>query len=140
MTNRSKAKGTAAETACVRVMRESGFPLADRRALAGNKDVGDILLCPGLIAEVKAGKAAQYASLRQIGDWLAETETERVNADADAAILVVQRQGIGNNRAHLWECWLTADVICDDGWSTVLMLTLEDALLHLRKAGWGDAL
>jgi hypothetical protein len=139
--NPSKAKGTAAESAVVRVARANGFPLAERRALAGSADVGDILLCPGVIIEVKAGKAAKTASLAQIGKWLAETETERRNADAEVGLLVTQRQGIGVDRAGLWEAWVHADMIFDDGWdNTVLMLTLTDALLHLRKMGWGDKL
>lgn len=140
MTNRPKQIGTAGESAVVKVARANGFPLAERRALAGTADKGDILLDVGLIAEVKAGKAAKTASLGQIGKWIAETERERVNAQADAAILVVQRQGIGTANAHLWECWLRADVIFDDGWQTVLMLSLEDALKHLRKTGWGEEL
>lgn len=35
MTNRSKNKGTAGETAVVRVARANGFPLADRLTLGG---------------------------------------------------------------------------------------------------------
>lgn len=140
MTNRPKAIGTAGESAVVKVARANGFPLAERRALAGTADKGDILLAPGLIVEVKAGKAAKTASLGQVGKWLAETERERVNAQAAAAILVVQRQGVGTANAHLWECWLSADVIFDDGWDTVVMLSLEDALAHLRKTGWGEPL
>lgn len=141
MTNPSKQKGTAAETAVVRVAREHGFPLAERRALAGTADVGDVLLAPGLIVEVKAGKAAQTASLGQIGKWLAETERERVNANADAALLVTQRQGIGVAKAHLWEAWVMSHHIYpDDGWRDVLMLQLDRALHHLRKSGWGNPL
>jgi hypothetical protein len=56
MTNRSKNIGTAAETAVVKAARAYGFPGAERRALHGSTDLGDILLCPGVIVEVKAGK------------------------------------------------------------------------------------
>ena len=42
MTNPSKAKGTAWETAYARCLIDLGFPYAERRALAGAFDMGDI--------------------------------------------------------------------------------------------------
>jgi hypothetical protein len=94
--------GTAAETAVVRVLRANGFPQAERRSLRGQLDAGDITGTPGLCWEVKGGEAARTASDHQVGLWLAETETERVNAGADIGILVVQRRGIGAPNAHRW--------------------------------------
>ena len=100
--NKSKEKGTAAETAVVRVLRTHGFPHAERRTLKGIYDQGDITGCIGLCFEVKGGDAAKNASDNQITAWLAETETERVNAGADIGILVVQRRGIGPGNADRW--------------------------------------
>lgn len=143
MTNRSKNKGTAGETAVVRVARANGFPLADRLTLGGARtghDRGDVLLTVGLMAQVKAGDAAKSASWLTISGWLAETEQQRVNGGHDVALLVLQQRGVGVDRAHLWECWLRHDQIHDDGWTNVEMLLLGDALTHLRKAGWGDPL
>lgn len=48
MTNRPKAIGTAAETAVVRYLAAHGFPAAERRALHGATDLGDITGTPGL--------------------------------------------------------------------------------------------
>lgn len=40
--SKSKAKGTAAESAVVKYLREQGWPSAERRALNGASDRGDI--------------------------------------------------------------------------------------------------
>lgn len=102
MTNTSKNVGTAAETAVVRYLNKNGFPTAERRALAGQYDLGDITGIPGLVIEVKAGAAAKTASDGQVEKWLGETETERVNAKADIGVLVMARAGYGSTRVGQW--------------------------------------
>ena len=104
---RSKDIGTRAETAVVNLAKEIGFEFATRIALSGANDRGDVMLTrhPSTIIEVKAGKAAQSASLNQIKKWLKETERERRNASATHAFLVVQRQGFGVGRVENWELW-----------------------------------
>lgn len=92
----AKNKGTFAESATVKYLRDNGFPFADRRPLSGAKDRGDVLLCPGVIAEVKAHKRIK------MGPWLAETEAERVNAGAEYAFLVVKPEGVGVTRTGAW--------------------------------------
>ena len=121
----SKDKGTRAETAVVRYCR-GFFPAAERRALHGQQDVGDILLAPGIIIEVKAGKAAQTASLRKIRDWIAETQREVANAGADIGLLVTQRQGLGLGRVEDWECWSVEH-------THVTMRSLKDTLQLLHE-------
>ena len=59
----SRQKGTAWESAIVSYLQEHGYPYAERRAMAGANDKGDILL-PGVMIEAKAEKAitlAEYA-------------------------------------------------------------------------------
>lgn len=90
MSNPSKQKGTAAETALVRYLQANGFPEARRQPLYGNKDRGDVWVCPWLIAEVKAYKT--WTDL-DVDRWLAECEFERINASADECWLVVKRVG-----------------------------------------------
>lgn len=102
MVNRPKAIGTAAETAVVRYLRLHGFGQAERRALTGTYDQGDITGTPGICWEVKAGKAAKTASDGQVVAWLNETEAERVNARADVGVLVLARAGIGPLNAGQW--------------------------------------
>ena len=129
--NPNKDKGTRAETAVVRYAHQQGFPYADRQPLRGSHDAGDITLCPGVIVEVKAGKAAQTASLRQIGKWVAEMQREVANANAGFGLLVTQRQGLGLQRVEDWECWTVEDRI-------VTMRSLRDTLQLLRVEGWGN--
>ena len=61
MTRRPMDIGTAAESAVVKVLREHGFPHAERRALHGSIDLGDITGTPGLAWEVKGGTTAKTA-------------------------------------------------------------------------------
>ena len=143
MVNKPKALGTAAETAVVRALRTLGWPHAERRALAGAYDLGDITGCPGIVWEVKGGEAAKSASDKQITKWLAETETERVNAGADVGVLVLQRRGAGPRNAHRWWAYLRASYVFpnlpEDEDFPVLML-LSYACHVLRRAGYGQPL
>lgn len=59
--NKSKRKGTDAETAVVRFLVEEGFLRAERRALQGNEDRGDIAGIDGVIIEVKAEAKPSFA-------------------------------------------------------------------------------
>lgn len=92
----AKAKGTTAETAVVRYLNSKFWPHAERRALAGGKDKGDIIGSPGLVWEVKAAKTLCIPA------WLRETESERVNAKADYGVLVVKPEGVGRRRMCDW--------------------------------------
>ncbi|KUJ70784.1 hypothetical protein ACZ90_00240 [Streptomyces albus subsp. albus] len=84
MSTRSKAKGTAAEREVVRYL-QTWWPAAERRALSGNKDKGDVAGLPGVVVEVKAAQTQLLAA------WKRETETERINAAAESCVLVVKR-------------------------------------------------
>ena len=44
--SKAKAKGTAAETALVKYLRDHGFPGAERRAMTGEFDQGDVTGTP----------------------------------------------------------------------------------------------
>lgn len=90
MVNRSKQKGTSTETLVVNYLRENGWPYAERRALSGSLDKGDIAGMPGIAVEVKYGNGTL-----KIGPWLTETGIERLNAAADHGILVVKPFGMG---------------------------------------------
>lgn len=100
--NKSGDLGTMAETATARYLASDGWPSAERRRPNGQYDRGDITGCPGLVWEVKGGKAAESASDCQVLDWLVETEIERLNASADFGVLVMKRKGIGYSRAGEW--------------------------------------
>jgi hypothetical protein len=89
---KARAKGTAAETLVVRYLQSTYWPFAERRALAGGQDKGDITGTPGLAWEVKSAKTLCVPA------WLRETEAERVNAKADYATLVIKPTGVGGTR------------------------------------------
>lgn len=97
MANRPRDKGTIAESGLVGYLRENGWPHAERRALSGGQDKGDISGCIGLAFEVK------YTSKRlQFSTWLTETGIERINAGANYGILVVKPPGLGLTRVDRW--------------------------------------
>lgn len=93
---RSKQKGTAAESAVVRALVHLGWPYAERRALSGNVDKGDISGVPGVCFEVKDAKIWLGAA------WMRETRAERRNAGADYGILVIKAPRIGYLNASKW--------------------------------------
>ena len=59
--SKARQKGTAWESAIVRYLQEHGHPFAERRAMAGALDKGDILL-PGCMIEAKAERQFSLAT------------------------------------------------------------------------------
>lgn len=88
--NRSRQKGTAAETAVVEYLKSEGFCYAERRALKGGNDQGDIAGLPGVVIEVKACREMDVAG------WVDEAEEERINAQATLAVVWHKRRGRGS--------------------------------------------
>ena len=85
--NRSKAKGTSAETAVVRFLRTIGFVQAERRTLNGILDRGDITGIPGVVIEVK------NCARQELAAWVAEAERERDNDRANLGVVWHKRRG-----------------------------------------------
>lgn len=85
--SRSKAKGTLWESAIVTYLRSNGVPHAERRALAGTLDRGDIAGIPGVVIEAKS------AARLDLAGWLAEAECERDNDHATHGIVWAKRTG-----------------------------------------------
>lgn len=114
MSNPSKQKGTAGETAVVKLFRNRyNFPelRARRVTLHGNYDLGDVHIeYPGgdlLCIEVKAGKQADDASLADIAAWVEEARLECAAANADRWLLVVKRRGYAPERVEKWRAFFT---------------------------------
>lgn len=82
----AKGKGTAWETAIVRYLNESGFPNAERRALAGTADKGDIANVPVVIE-------AKNCRRDELGGWVDEATSEAVNAGVDVGVVWHHRRG-----------------------------------------------
>jgi hypothetical protein len=88
MSNPSKRKGTAAETAVVACLHGHGIVHAERRVLHGANDQGDITGWPDRVIEVKNQK--QYG----IPAWLRELDVEQVNAGASVGCVVFKLRGV----------------------------------------------
>ena len=112
MSNPSKAKGTAAETAVVRLAAAMGIP-AKRVALAGAADQGDVWLWPEgdgarVVVEVKSRKAMW--TWTQVEAWWEEAEAEATRVpNCDVSLLVVKRPGSGPANAADWFAWAKVD-------------------------------
>lgn len=143
---RSKDIGTRAETAVVRYLQAYGWPHAERRALAGAHDLGDVTGTPGIVWEVKARKA--LISDRDVDGWMDETETERRNAGAAWGVLVVRRSGVGEGHAGRWWAYLpagdVAELVTELGTFVPhgrlkfpVRMLLSDAVSLLHGAGYG---
>ena len=108
MSNPSKRKGTAAESAVRTAAEANGIP-AVRVALAGSQDQGDVWLWPvdngaKICIEVKAGEQAANPSWGQIDKWFREAESEAARTpNCDMAVLVIRRRGSG--MAGDWHAW-----------------------------------
>lgn len=97
MVNRPKNKGTWAESQVAQYLQENGWPYAERRALAGVTDKGDVTGCPGLVWEVKYANGGI-----RMGAWISETYVERENASADHGVLVIKPKGRGAGNVGKW--------------------------------------
>jgi len=84
--SRQRRKGTATETAVVRYLQANGWPHAERRALHGAADKGDIAGLP-IAIEVKAVTRPAYQA------WLREAETEAANAGTPTGVVVHRPHG-----------------------------------------------
>lgn len=101
MSNKSKGIGTRAETKVVRYLEEHGIK-AERRALHGSQDLGDILVPDHkFILEVKAGKQTQQYGRKLKEEWLRQTHTESENAGL-MGFLVIAVHGRSTRDYEVW--------------------------------------
>lgn len=103
MANPSKKKGTAAETRVVNYLKSFGIQ-AERRALSGSEDQGDIkVIAKGLefVFEVKAGKQTINPTRKQMDEWIRQTMVEGRNARCDS-MLIVARYGKNPKDYDVW--------------------------------------
>jgi hypothetical protein len=85
--NRPKQKGTAWETAIINFLHKVGVMAAERRALKGIHDRGDVAGIPHVVIEAKA--EARF----NLSGWLDEAEKERRNAGAEIGVVWFKRRG-----------------------------------------------
>lgn len=91
--NKSKQKGTRAETAVRKYMEACGLEVT-RRPLTGSRDEGDLLvnLDRGFktTIEVKAGKQTANPSRSQLEEWIRQSVEEGKNSGMPAILIVVR--------------------------------------------------
>lgn len=86
----AKARGTAAERAVVEYLRSRGWPYAERRALNGARDRGDVAGVPSTVIEVKNEARVTLA------DYADETRVEQRNDGARYGAAWFKRRGTTN--------------------------------------------
>ena len=87
MVNRPKIKGTAWETQIVHALKRAGWFHAERRALQGGLDKGDIAGVIGVCIEAKDCKSIT------LGPWLKELQAEVTNSGAEIGAVWAKRRG-----------------------------------------------
>lgn len=113
--SRERAVGTKAETATVRYLRANGFPHAERAALSGRDDTGDVTGTPGLAWEVRNRRQVRLVS------WLRDAVARKRVRHADYGALVHKPDGMGEGSVADWPA----------------TLPLGDLVLLYRQAGYG---
>jgi hypothetical protein len=88
--SKAKQKGTAAETAVVQWLKTEGWLYAERRALQGNLDKGDINMGAPVVIEVKDHKTIT------LSEWLKELKVEMFNAKVDVGCVLAKKRGTTN--------------------------------------------
>lgn len=109
MANKSKAKGTRAESNLVKYLNGAGLD-SMRQALHGSADQGDVLLriidkdivTEEIIIEVKTGKQTANVSRKVKEEWLKQTRTEMHNAKVRKGFLVIAKW---QTSMKDWEVW-----------------------------------
>ena len=90
--NKPKRTGTNYESRVVHYLRQ-WFPKAERRALAGSLDKGDLTGVP-FIVECKAVRKFALSS------WMDELSKEKKNANMDVGFVVIKRPNYGISRSY----------------------------------------
>lgn len=89
----AKAAGSSMERMVADYFRDNGFPFADRRVKTGAKDCGDV---GGVhVHDRRLAIEVKNTAKISLGTWAAEAETERINDQALAGIIVHKRHGKG---------------------------------------------
>lgn len=119
--SKSKAKGTLFERQVVEYLQANGFPQAERRALAGSNDRGDVSGIDGWVLEVK-----NHARM-ELAEWMDEAWREAANAGSsapghtvDAAVIHKRRMTSTAGSYVTIPLWLFTLLLRDRGDSTHL--------------------
>jgi hypothetical protein len=109
VSNPSKRKGTQFETDVVRYLVDHGFPFAERRALRGTMDAGDVAGVVGWVLELKNCRALD------LGPWMSEAHQEAANDGASRFAVIHKRRQHSTAEAFVTiPLRLFAELLSDD--------------------------
>lgn len=112
MANPSKRKGSAFERDVVDYLKVNGFPWAERRALEGVNDRGDVAGIPGVVLEVKACKQIDLAG------FMGEAEREAANAGVSIFAVIAKRRMKPTSEAYaVMPLRLLVELLRDAEWA-----------------------
>lgn len=90
----AKAAGTAFESKVAACLAEHVDDRIERRRPSGAKDRGDLAAVRTLAGGRVVVECKDYGGRFEVGTWLGEAEVERINDDADVAVVIAKRRGI----------------------------------------------
>ena len=104
MSNPQRRKGTAAEAAVVAQLR-NWWPDAERRALHGSQDLGDVILPRNidLTIEIKNQRTYNFPA------WFKQMQDEQINAKTNRGLLIVKPNGVGVSQIGNWWAVMSLD-------------------------------
>jgi len=113
VTTKSKQRGTQTETMAVKALRAFGWEEAERRALAGKLDKGDVVNVPLFCLEIKGDRSMRLAA------WKAETLQEQENAGEPYCALIVR---VERKPVEQWDFYMPLEqlgmpIYGEDAWA-----------------------
>jgi hypothetical protein len=104
MSNPQRRKGTAAEAAVVAHLR-NWWPDAERRALHGSQDLGDVILPRNidLTIEIKNQRTYNFPA------WFKQMQDEQINAKTTRGLLIIKPNGVGVSQIGNWWAVMSLD-------------------------------
>lgn len=91
--SRMKQIGTQHETDIKSWLNANGWPYADRRALSGAADKGDLRLSERIPFVIEAKSAKSTTDRASLGTFVSELEAEVENAQAESGAVIFKKRG-----------------------------------------------
>lgn len=131
--SKNKDAGTWAETQVTRSYIKAGWLYAERRALTGALDKGDIAGIPDFCTQVK------NVATPRLETWFAELLDQKENAKASGCLLVVRKK---YKPVAKWDAWMPYGQLCPgvatppEGVSPWVRMDLDLAQAWMKTAGY----
>lgn len=107
----AKAAGTRFESLIAQALADFVDPRIERRVQHGRWDRGDIAGLGDSNGNRIVVECKDYGGKFEVGAWLRETETERLNGLAEVGLVIAKRRGTGDPLEQVVLMTL-ADLVC----------------------------